>query len=139
VILPWKAAPKWTGPEMPTRCSCRARGMPAADDDNSVRRASQRFAARLPLFALLTNKGPAVSLLYPPAGERVYGWRANGFAATKIETGVMPGAPDAVSDYKPFSERPVVMAAVGSDGENIGPALYQQDLLVAHMSYELSI
>jgi hypothetical protein len=51
----------------------------------------------------------------------------------------MPGAPDAVPDYEPFSERPVVVAAMGSDCENLGPALYQQDLLVAHMTCELSI
>jgi hypothetical protein len=94
----------------------------AADDDNSVRRASQRFAARLPLFTLLMNEDPDVSLLDLPAGERVYGRCPNGFAAAKIETGVMPGAPDAVPDYEPFSERPVVMAAMGSDGENLGPA-----------------
>jgi hypothetical protein len=84
------------------------------------------------------NEDPAVSLLDPPAGERVYGRRANGFAAAKIETGVMPRAPDAIPDYEPFRERPVVMAATGSDRENLGPALYQQDLLVAHMTCELS-
>jgi hypothetical protein len=85
------------------------------------------------------NEDPAVSLLDLPAGERVYGWSANGFAATKIETGVVPGAADAVSDYEPFSERPVVVAAMGSDGENLGPTVYQQDLLVAYMTCELSI
>src|ERR1700688_2920068 len=50
----------------------------AADDDNSVRRTSQRLAARLPLFKLLMNKDPAVSLLDLPAGKRVYGRRADG-------------------------------------------------------------
>ena len=33
----------------------------------------------------------------------------------------------------------MVMAAMGSDCENLGPAVYQQDLLVAHMTCELSI
>jgi hypothetical protein len=111
----------------------------AADDDNSVRRTSQRLAARLPLFKFLMNEDPAVLLLDPPAGKRVYGRRANGFAGAKIETGVMPGATDAVPDYEPFSERPVVMGATGSDGENLGPAMYQQDLLVAGPSTDWGI
>jgi hypothetical protein len=51
----------------------------------------------------------------------------------------MPGAPDAVADYEPFSERPMVMGAMGSDCENLGPAVYQQDLLAAHVTRELSI
>ena len=85
------------------------------------------------------NEDPAVSLLDLPAGERVHGRCLNGFAAAKIETGVMPGAPYAVPDYEPFGERPVIMAAIGSDCENPGRAVYQQDLLVAHMTCELSI
>jgi hypothetical protein len=66
----------------------------------------------------------AVSLLDPPAVERTYGRRAHCFAATQIETGVMPGAPNAVPDYEPFTERPVVMAAIGRDGKHLGPAVY---------------
>ena len=36
----------------------------------------------------------------------------------------MPGAPNAVPDYEPFTERPVVMAAMGRDGKHFGPAVY---------------
>jgi hypothetical protein len=80
------------------------------------------------------NEDSAVSMLNPPAGERAYGRRAHGFAAAQIETGVMPRAPDAVPDNEPFTERPMVMAAMRRDGEYLGPALDQQDLLVADMT-----
>jgi hypothetical protein len=51
----------------------------------------------------------------------------------------MPGAPDAVPDYEPFTERAVVMAAMRCDGEYLGPVVDQQDFLVAHMTCQLSI
>jgi hypothetical protein len=85
------------------------------------------------------DEDPAVSLFDLPASERVYGRCPNGFAAAKIETGVMPGAPYAGPDYEPFGERPVIVAAISSDCENPGRVVYQQDLLVAHMTCELSI
>jgi hypothetical protein len=85
------------------------------------------------------NEDSGVSLLDPPAGKRAYGRRAHGFAAAQIETGVMPGAPDAVPDYEPFTERAMVMAAMRRDREYLGPAVDQQDLLVAHMTCQLSI
>ena len=91
------------------------------------------------MATFLMNKDSGVSSLDPPAGERAYGRRAHGFAAAQIETGVMPGAPDAVPDYEPVTERAVVMAAMRRDGEYLGPAVDQQDFLVAHMTCQLSI
>ena len=92
---------------------------------------SRAFGARLRLLTFLMNEDLAISLLDPPAVESAYGRRAHGFATAQIETGVVPGASNAVPDYEPFTERPVVMAALGRDGEYFGPAVNQQDLMVA--------
>ena len=88
----------------------------------------------VPVFVLTHHARAPITM----EGGTTFHFVTDGTAA-KIETGVMPRAPDAVPDDEPFSERPVVMAAMGSDGENLGPAVYQQDLLVAHMTCELSI
>jgi hypothetical protein len=85
------------------------------------------------------NEDVAISLLDPPAFESAYGRRANGFAAAQIETGVVPGASNAVPDYEPFFERPMVMAALGCNGEYLGPAVDQQDLLVTYVTHKFSI
>jgi hypothetical protein len=85
------------------------------------------------------NEDLAISLLDPPAFESAYGRRAHGFATAQIETGVVPGASNAVPDYEPFTERPVVMAALGCNGEYLGPAVDKQDFLVADMTYQFFI
>jgi hypothetical protein len=75
------------------------------------------FGAQPWLFKLLTNENPAVLLLNPPTGERACGRRSQCFTAAQIEAGVMPGTSNAVPDYESFTERPVVMAAMGRNGE----------------------
>ena len=51
----------------------------------------------------------------------------------------MPGAADAVADHEPIGERPVVVAAMGADGEHLGAAAHQQHLLIADMPDELAV
>src|SRR5271170_3992439 len=51
----------------------------------------------------------------------------------------MPRAADAAIDHKPFGQRPVVVAAMGGDGEYLVGAVRQQDLLVAHVSAEFAV
>jgi hypothetical protein len=69
------------------------------------------------------NEDLAISLLDLPAVESAYGRRADGFAAAQIETRVVPGTSNGIPDYEPFTERPVIMAALGCNGENLRPAL----------------
>src|SRR5450759_3025979 len=109
------------------------------NNDYLVRRISRAFGAPRRLLTFLMNKDPAISLLDLPAVESAYGRHADGFAAAHIETRVVPGASNGIPDYEPFFDRSVVMAALGCNGENLGPALNKQDFLVAHMPQEFSI
>ena len=85
------------------------------------------------------NEDVAISLLDPPAVESAYGRRADGFAAAQIKTRVVPGTSNGIPDYEPFTERPVVMAALGCNGEYLGPAVDQQNLLVTHVAHKFTI
>ena len=114
-------------------------GRATTNNDYLVRCISWSFGARLRLLTFLMNEDLAISLLDLPAVESAYGRCAYGFAAAQIETGVVPGASNAVTDYEPFTERSVVMAALGCNGEYLDPVLNKQDLLVAHMPQEFSI
>ena len=46
----------------------------------------------------------------------------------------MPGAADALADHKPFRKRPMIMAAMRVDGEDIRPRAHQQHLFIADMA-----
>ena len=46
----------------------------------------------------------------------------------------MPGAADAVADHEPFGQRPVIMAAMRVDREDLGARAHQQHFLVADMA-----
>ena len=45
----------------------------------------------------------------------------------------MPGTADAVADHEAIGERPVIMAAMRVDGENLRAGAHQQDILIADM------
>ena len=55
-----------------------------------------------------------------PDRERAQRRRARRLPGAQIEAGVMPGAADAVADHEPLRERPMIMAAMRVDGENLG-------------------
>ena len=93
-----------------------------------------RLAARLRRLALLPDEDAVALVLDLPDRQRIKRRRARRLAAAQIEAGVMPGAADAVADHEPFRERPVIMAAMRVDGENLRPGAHQQDLLVADMA-----
>src|SRR5450759_1276636 len=114
-------------------------GRATPNNDYPVRHISRAIGARLRLLTFLMNEDVVISLLDPPAFESAYGRCAHGFAAAQIETGVVPGASNAVPDYEPFFERPMVMAALGRNGEYLGPAVDQQDLLVTYVTHKFSI
>ena len=46
----------------------------------------------------------------------------------------MPGTTDALADHEPFGERPVIVAAMRADGENLRARAHQQNFLVADMA-----
>ena len=47
---------------------------------------------------------------------------------------MMPGAADAVAYHEPLRERPVIMAAMRVDGEDLKPGTHQQNILIADMT-----
>ena len=105
----------------------------AADDHDPAGRIGGALAARLRLLALVPDDDAIALMLDLPDRERAKRRRAGGFAAAQIETGVMPGTADAVADHEPFRERPVIMAAMRVDGENLRAGAHQQDILIADM------
>ncbi len=54
-----------------------------------------------------------------PAGHRVQRRRAQGLAGTQAETGMMPGASHGIADEETLRERPPVMGARRTDGEDL--------------------
>ena len=46
----------------------------------------------------------------------------------------MPGAADAAVGHEPVGKRTVIMAAMGVDGEYLGPRAHQQNFLIADMA-----
>ena len=110
----------------------------AADDYNSagcLLRSAARFAGcRLAPFP---HEDLALALFHGPAPQGTEGGRAQGLARTQIETGVVPGAAQAIAHHEPLGERPLVVGAVRADSENLRPSPQQKDRLVADMADEL--
>ena len=106
----------------------------AADDHDLAGRIDGPRDARLRLLALLPDEDAIALALDLPDRKRIERRRARRFAGAQIEAGVMPGAADALADHESFRERPVIMAAMRVDGENLRPGAHQQDILVADMA-----
>jgi hypothetical protein len=47
---------------------------------------------------------------------------------------MMPGTADALAGHETFSERPVIMAAMRADRENLRSRTHQQDVIVADVA-----
>jgi hypothetical protein len=62
----------------------------------------------------------------------------NGFAASKIETGVVQGTANGVADDKSFRQWSVIMRAQCVDGEDLSAGLHQQDRLIADMTEQFA-
>jgi hypothetical protein len=101
-----------------------------ADDDDCSGRIEEALAARLRLVALLPDHDAIALLLDLPHRKRAQRRRARRFPGAQIEAGVMPGTADAVADHKAFRQRPMVVTAMGVDGENLGSRAHQQNILV---------
>jgi hypothetical protein len=105
----------------------------AADDHDSTGHISGRLAARFGLFALVPDDNSVALMLDLPDRQPAKRRGARGFSAAQIEAGVVPGTADAVADHEAIRERPVIMAAICVDGENLPSGAHQQDILVADM------
>ena len=46
----------------------------------------------------------------------------------------MPGAADALADHQSLGQRPMIVAAMRVDGEDIRPRAHQQNVFVANMA-----
>jgi hypothetical protein len=86
------------------------------------------------LFTLLPNEDATVLLLDLPDRNRTERGRPGGFASAEIETGVMPGTTDTLAGDETLRERPVIMAAMGADRENLRARTHQQNLVVADVA-----
>ena len=62
--------------------------------------------------------------------------RPGGLASAQIETGVMPGTPDALAGHDALGERPVVMAAMRADREDFRAGTHQHDFIVADVAQQ---
>src|SRR5436853_1900112 len=69
-----------------------------------------------------------------PDCKRIERRRPCRLAGAQVETRMMPGAADAVAEHESVGERPVIMAAMRVDGENLGPRTHQQDILIADVT-----
>src|ERR1700730_15782293 len=105
-----------------------------ADDHDVAGCIDRSLAARLRLFTLLPDQDPVALALHLPDRERTQRRRARRFPAAQIEARMMPRAADAVADHEPFRKRPVIMAAMRVDGENLRPGTYQQNILIADVT-----
>src|SRR5207237_7856602 len=93
-----------------------------------------RLDLRLGLFALFPDEDAAVFLLDLPDRDRTERRRPCGFAGPQVETGVMPGTTNALAGHEALGERPVIMAAMRADRENLGARTHQQHFIVADMA-----
>ena len=106
-----------------------------ADDDDPAGRIGRRLRrAASAARAFRRTKMRPSSLLDLPDRERIERRRARRLAGAQIEAGVMPGTADALADHEAFGERPVVMAAMRADREDLRARAHQQHFLVADMA-----
>ena len=73
-----------------------------------------------------------------PAGDRIECWCPKRLSCPKIEAGVMPWAAHRLVDDKAFGERPMIVSAVGGNGEYLILHPHQYDLLAIRMTDECS-
>jgi len=57
-------------------------------------------------------------------------------SSPKAETRMVPGASNRLPHHQTFVKRPAVMAADGSDREQLAPLSCQENRLVAHVTQE---
>src|ERR1700687_1768025 len=120
---------------LPPQHVCRGKARRAATDDYDLAgRIDGSLAARLRLLALLPDEDAIALVLNLPDSERDKRRRARSLPSAQIEARVMPGTADALADYESIRERPVIMAAMRVDGENLRSGADQQDVLVADMA-----
>ena len=105
-----------------------------ADNHDLAGRIGRSFRAGLGLGALLPDENAVAFVLDVPGRQRVQRRRAGGFAAAQIETGVMPGTTDAFAGHEAFGERPVIMAAMRADREDLRSRTHQQHFILADMA-----
>jgi hypothetical protein len=84
-------------------------------------------------LALSPNKDAIALLIDLPDCQRRERGRAACFAGRQIETGVVPGAADALGDHEPVGKRPVIVAAMRFDGNDIRAGAHEQNILIADM------
>ena len=109
---------------------------PADDDDRlwpeAPAVARHRFGIRH--RQLFVDEDHVARSFHLPAGNRIQRWRSNRLAGAKVETGVMPGASDGISDDQTLGERSVIMRAVRPDRKDLRLTLDDHHLLVPHAS-----
>jgi hypothetical protein len=82
----------------------------------------------------LPDEDAITLVLHPPDHERGKRRRARSFPGPQIEAGMMPGTADALTDHESLRERPVIMAAMRIDRENLRSGANQQNILIADVA-----
>ena len=111
-------------------------GRAAADDDDLLRRIGCRGATSGRRLHLLQHDDLAVLPLRGPAVDRAQCRRTYGLAGAQAEARVVPRAAHRVPHHQPLGERPVVVAAGGTDGEELVAAAREQHVIVANVAGE---
>src|SRR5205823_1724575 len=103
----------------PQHLGCGKSRRATADDHDPAGRIGGALHLRLGLFALSPHEDAIVLLLDLPDRDRTERRCPDGLAGTQVETGVMPGTTHALAGHEAFGERPVIMAAMRADRENL--------------------
>lgn len=85
----------------------------------------------LGFWASFAHKDQAIALFDLPAGKRIESRRAQRLATAKIEAGMVPGTTDGAVDDQAIGQRPVIVGAMGADGEDLAIPPHQQNLVFA--------
>src|SRR5216110_3008974 len=122
----------------PQHLGCGKTRRATADDHDLAGRVDgalhPRLDLRLGLLPLFANEDAVAFQLDLPDRDRAECRRPGGFAGTQIETGVMPGTTDALPGHEAFRKRPVIMAAIRADRENLRARSHQHNLIIADMT-----
>jgi len=85
----------------------------------------------------LTDEDLAVALIDPPTRDRIERRSPDGLAGREVETGMMERATNRVPDDEPLAQRPVIVGALGADGEQPPGRAHQQHVLLADLADEI--
>ena len=104
----------WTVISLPTQdVRGGEAGGASPDDDDGRRHGTRRWPCGPGRFGRsFPDVGQVADSLYAPTGNRIQRWGTHRLAGGQAEAGVVPWAPNGVTDDKPVDQRAVIVRAV---------------------------